>query len=622
MKTEGTQWRWGFAATVAMVLVIALPQVLFLLDRGSAWNGTNASMHPDEVAYSDYVASLIRGRPRRNDPLTGRTDHSTSPVPESLFSIQLIPPYLLALPARWFGLSASTMFIVGPLLMTAASCLALFWILSLLTNDSRLSGAAVCFVLAFGTIIAVQGIVRYVPTLNFLIPVWISDRVRPASAYHLQFVRFYQPAVGFPLFFVLCAVVWLALTASNIKRSIQLGLVAGVTFVSLVFCYFYLWTAAAAWLAFIAILWFVGRPAERRTILIVFGLIALIATPAFGLYFGMLSHRATTVDSAQALVLTRQPDLFRLCEIVVLVLLGIIIFGAVKKTLSWRDPHYLFAMSLGLCVLGVFNQQVATGRSLQPIHYEWFIGNYCALAMIPLTLNLLWRSKGRRSLPDKKLLVVAVIAVLWATGEVWLSAHINLKLNRQIDEMQLVARRLTQLSETDGTVTAVKNGGQIPVVLVDNLELADRLPTDAPQALLWSPRMLVFPAVSEGENNERFFRQMYYLGEDPKSFMQRFDEFPKWNFYAGMFPYYRLSRVVSGHGGPITAEEIREQVQKFSQYSDSFNDERAQALAVSYILIAADKKPNWSNVDRWYQRDEGERFGSFVLYRLKLKSQS
>jgi hypothetical protein len=604
----------------AMVIVTAIPQLLFLLDRGSAWNGANASMHPDEVAYSDYVGSLIRGRPRRNDPLTGRTDHSTSAVPESLFSIQLIPPYVLALPARWLGLSASTMFIVGPLLTAAASSLALFWFLSLLTRDSRLSASAVCFVFAFGTIIAVQGIVRYVPTLNFLVPLWLAEWVRPASAYHLQFVRFYQPAIGFPLFFVLCAVVWLALTSNSTRRRIVLGVGAGITFVLLVFCYFYLWTAASAWLVSIAILWLVGRPNERKSVLIVFGLIAVIAAPAMWIYFMMLSHRAATVDSAQALVLTHEPDLFRVCEIVVLVLLGILVVGAIRKTLSWRDPLFLFATSLALCVVGIFNQQVLTGRSLQPIHYEWFIGNYCALAMIALTLSLLWRSKDGRSFSDKKLLIVAVIALLWAVCEVWLTASINLKLNRQIDEMQLVSQRLTQLAESDGTVEAVRNGGTVPVVLVGNLKLADRLPTDAPQAVLWSPRMLIFPGISEEENNERFFRQMYFLGDDSKSFSSKFND-REWNFYAGMFPYHRLSRVVSGSNTRVSAEEVREQVQKFVDYSSAFTGERSRALKLSYMVLSADQKVNWSNVDRWYVRDQGERFGSFVLYSLKLKDQ-
>src|SRR2546421_969207 len=110
-----------------MMLIALFPQIYFALHRGHQWNGANAIMHPDEVAYSAYVASLIRGRPRRNDPYTGRQDQPDAPQPESLFSIQIIPAYLVALPARWLGLSASTAFIFFPALFAFLSGLSIYW---------------------------------------------------------------------------------------------------------------------------------------------------------------------------------------------------------------------------------------------------------------------------------------------------------------------------------------------------------------------------------------------------------------------------------------------------------------------------------------------------------------
>jgi len=184
--------------------------------------------------------------------------------------------------------------------------------------------------------------------------------------------------------------------------------------------------------------------------------------------------------------------------------------------------------------------------------------------------------------------------------------------------MRLVGRRLTQLAETDGTSTASHTGSSIPVVLVGDFYLADRLPTDAPQAVLWAPRMLVFPSVSDDENRERFFKQLYYLGYDAAQFSQKLDT-GDWNFYAGLFPYDRLSPVVSGHGGSIRPKEIQEQSEKYLRYSDSFSRVRAQTTPVSYLVLSAETQPNWNNLDRWYVHDVGERLGKFVLYRLKLK---
>jgi hypothetical protein len=618
METYRTHWRLALATVFAIAILTVLPQVWFIVDRGRDWNGANAEMHPDEVAYAAYINSLIRGRPRRNDPHTGRMDQPDKPAPESLFSIQLIPAYVTALPARLLGLTASTVFIVFPIFCAIAASLAVFLLVFLVTRDNRLAAASVLVVLCLGTPMARQGIVRYVPNLPYLIPMWLADLVLPPSAYHLPFLRFYQPAIGFPLFFLLCILLWLALTnADQRKAMIQAGM-TGVTFALLVFTYFYLWTAAAAWLACLAILWFVGRRNERRRILTVFGIVTVIGLLSMVPYFLMLARRVSTVDSAQALVLTRRPDLFRLCEIAALIVLASLIFGALRRKFQWNEPVVLFTASMALSILAVFNQQVITGKSLQPIHYEWFIANYCALTAVAFTAFLFFRNRDSKLLTNKRLLIIALVAFFWGGIEVWLSASRNLPHNQRVDELRAAAKRLTELGSADGTTRTEESGGEMPIVLISELALADRLPADAPQAVLWSPRMLVFPGVTEAENRERFLQQLYYLGFDEK---RMWDEMNRadWNFFAGMFPYYRLSRVVSGHSEPIFPEEKRAQILTYLAFAQKFSREKAASPRLSYMLLPVDHKSDFSNVDRWYERDAGEQIGKFILYRVKLR---
>jgi hypothetical protein len=418
---------------------------------------------------------------------------------------------------------------------------------------------------------------------------------------------------------VLSSFTWLALTEANTRKAVGAALGAGVTFALVVFSYFYLWTAAAAWLVCISGLWLFARKTERERALIVFGIIGAFALPALITYFWLLSYRATTVDATQALVTTHQPDLMRLSEVVALVILLLLLLGVRRRSFEFRDRVVLFTASLALTILVVFNQQLITGRSLQPIHYEWFIANYCALVALVLTASLWRRNQASTLLTNKKLAIVAVIALLWGGGEAWLAASLNLTYNRRVDEVLPVAKGLTALANTDGTTQAQRTGGAIPVVLMADLALADRLPTDAPQSVLWAPRMLVFPGVGESENRERFFQQLYYLGFDEKQFYKELDR-GDWNFYAGLFPYYRLSPVVSGSSSPIAPGEIRAQIQNYLSYSRSFNRERAASTALSYLVVDSDKEPDYSNLDRWYERDAGERFGLFVLYRLKLRA--
>src|SRR6266436_8959163 len=101
-------WKWCVLPSMAMVLLSLIPQIHLWILRGRDWNGAYVSPQGDEPLYSAYINSLIEGRPRKNDPFGGTDGSSTAPLPESIFSIQFLPAYAIALPARALGASAST----------------------------------------------------------------------------------------------------------------------------------------------------------------------------------------------------------------------------------------------------------------------------------------------------------------------------------------------------------------------------------------------------------------------------------------------------------------------------------------------------------------------------------
>src|SRR5438445_10456420 len=102
------RWKWCAITCLAMMLLSLIPQIHLWLVRGRDWNGAYVSPQGDEPLYSAYINSLIDGRTRRNDPFAARDDTITAPLPESTFSIQFIPPYVISSLARVFGASAST----------------------------------------------------------------------------------------------------------------------------------------------------------------------------------------------------------------------------------------------------------------------------------------------------------------------------------------------------------------------------------------------------------------------------------------------------------------------------------------------------------------------------------
>lgn len=605
-KTTRIRWRWGIGAAIAMMLIALFPQLHFIAQRGAQWHGANAITHPDEVAYSAYVASLVRGSPRRYDPYTGRGAETDGHAPESLFSIQFVPPYFVSLPARWLGLSASTLFMILLAACALISALILFYFIWSLTRDERFSAMAALTVLGFGTLCAGQGMARHVLNLNYLIPLWISNSVASTSLYHLPFLRLYQPAVAFPLFFLFTTLGCRSLALA--RRAYLMAMGAGLAFALLVFSYFYLWTTAAAWMTCLLALWLLARNSERKRTAIIAAIILGCGVAALIPYFVMLSHRAATVDAAQALIFTYRPDLFRLPEFAAALSVVLLLVGIRRQLFSWRETKALIALSFAATVFIVFNQQVLTGRSLQPIHFEWFTANYCALVSVVLMAGLWWRGGNRPALTNKRLAMISIFALVWAFGEVWLAASIGFDYNRAIDDAKPAFNRLAQLSDNQTQ----------QVVLVDDLKLADRLPTDAPQSLLWSPRMLVFPGVSETENRARFWQQLYYLGYDEQKFWAQLDQ-ADWNFLAGMFPYNRLSPAITGSTAPITPEELRAQLAAYLSYARNFTSDRATSPTLSYLVLHSERQYDLTNLDRWYQRDDGERVGDFVIYRLTLR---
>lgn len=173
------QWKPGLLAAMVLAVITSLPQIYLCYERGSKWNGAYSYLDGDEFAYSAYVNALIDGRPRRNDPYTGQDG---GPF-ETLFSIQFIPPYSIAILARIFGVSASTAFIILLPVVTIASTLILFRLLVEITENSVVSAIGAIGVLCFG-ILASQAPWRF----------WSVPIAFP-------FLRRYMPAFPFPFFF-------------------------------------------------------------------------------------------------------------------------------------------------------------------------------------------------------------------------------------------------------------------------------------------------------------------------------------------------------------------------------------------------------------------------------------
>ena len=561
------QWKPGLIAAAILAVISSLPQIYLCYERGAEWNGSYAFSDADEFAYSAYVNALIHGRPRRNDPYSGQDG---GPF-ETLFSIQFVPPYSIAIPARIFGVSAATAFMILVPLIAIASTLTLFLFLFELTQNSIVSAIGALGVLCFG-IFATQAPWRF----------WAVPIAFP-------FLRRYMPALPFPFFFVMVLFVWRALT----RRAITWSVSAGMVLVVLMYSYFFLWTAAVAWLATLMVLWLLARPGEFRIVFRVFGVIGIIGAIALVPYMWLLAHRATVIDQAQLLEFTHRPDLFRGPEFIAIPVLAVT-FTCLRRGTKWRDARILLILSFTLAPFLVFNQQLLTGRSLQPFHYEQFIANYWILTALFLALAL-----ATPNLPRRIFLYLGVGSI--AVGLI-------LSVVEAADGLD------TEIEVDKGREVALKLKGHDGLAFVSG-PLTDTLATTTSNPVLWAQYLYTFSPENLTERKLRFHKYLYYLGVN-KAGLRASLEHEGYSARSELFGLERVNRVIAERPR-ISSREIEEATNEYERFTLTFSRADAANPVLSYAIVSPTS--NLSNLDKWYEREPGEKIGDFVIYRLKLK---
>lgn len=600
-------WKLGIVAGIFLAVFSLYPQFKLWYARGNDWQGAYAYNDIDEVAYASYLRALIDGRPRKNDPYTGRDDSPETPQAESLFSIQFVAPYIVAIPARVLGVSASWAMTVSGALAAFFAALAVFWFLGRLTGNSLFAMTGALAVLCGGALAAGEG------AFSELYNGW------EYGAYpYFPFLRRYLPAIPFPFFFALGISVWSLLSADKFKKQVLYCLAAAVCFFVMTFSYFYIWTSAAAWLGILGVLWLAIRPEGWKKDIRSFGLLGAFCLVILACYGWLLSQRAETMDHVQLLVMTRELDLWRMPEIISYLVLALLVVSVLLGILKLRDRSTIFAFSFALVPLITFNQQLITGRSLQPIHYQVFIVNYVAAFSAVLTLGLFFKDSFEKYKKASAIALsaFALIAVGWGFVECHYTVRVLDEANVLRDESMPVARRLEELAKTDTPSPDANRAVVFPYHILQG----DDEPTVAPQAVLWARHQHVFAGVSWEESKERYYQTLYYMGYDEKWLDY---QLKNGNFVAmiALYGWGRHTNRLSTEAKPLTPKEIFEEVQKYAAYRKNFNYQNATHPTLSYLVAPIDDEVDFTTLDKWYRRDEGEVLGKFILYKLEIKAE-
>jgi hypothetical protein len=595
--------RYGLLAATIVTLIALAPQLYFCFQQGSQWNGGFAQTHGDESVYAAYLNALIDGRPRRNNPYTGRDDLAAQA--ESYLSVQSFPPVFIGKLARVFHLSAAKIFMGLTALVAFGAGLAIFWLLSLLTGDDRLAAAGVLIVLFLSSSNLVA---------EYLLRVGDSNN-------YLPFLRRYLPAVPFPFLFLYCAAIYRMITAESKRAVIAYGLGAGCAFAVLLYSYVYHWSFALVWTCCLALGCLLFRSDRKQTVLR-FGFIGALILVALVPYAYLMSRLGSTTAEVHFLASSHAPDLLRVPEIIgflTIVVIGWLLF---RSAIEADEPAVIYALAFAITPFFLFNQQILTGRSLQPFHYEVFVGNYTAVLAAFLTAWFLCRKFLLAHWRIARALTACFVlaAILSGCAEAVLLSRHQFKGNLISDGARPALLRLADL----GRNSASGKLDTSSVVYAPNFVVANSLPSTAPQPVLWAQYLFLFPDVTLAEDKERLAQFLYYKGVSFSDIDQNhFDSLDNER------AYYLSSLISRGRFNPrlavgwkrISPEEVRGALDYYANYVATFSRERAAHPELSYLLVKDDASVDLTNFDRWYERDTGERVGGYVLFRVRLKSQ-
>ena len=238
-----------------------------------------------------------------------------------------------------------------------------------------------------------------------------------------------------------------------------------------------------------------------------------------------------------------------------------------------------------------------------------------------MTVTLCWKAVPRRFL-----IWMAALSFVWGVVEVGLPSRLNTVPAAVVtDKIVPVLRRLKELSKQDGTIADLRAKGQAStIVFSPQLDVTVWQPTWTSQGTLLDMGALDFGSVTREERKQYFYMHLYYSKADVEALRLALNGNPKdpaMNYYAraAIFGHERIVAALSVQFRPIQPEEIEQEIRAYQAYADSFSRARVLERPLTYAVTPADTNFDFSNIDRWYERDAGERAGAYVLYRLRLR---
>jgi len=258
---------------------------------------------------------------------------------------------------------------------------------------------------------------------------------------------------------------------------------------------------------------------------------------------------------------------------------------------------------------------------MQPYHFAALVVNYTVLIGLFVGVTALWRS-----IPPRVLLWTATLSFVWGLAEVGLpSRFTTVPAAVQQDQMVPVLLRLQQLAKEDGTMADLHNKGSASTIIFSpQIALTELAPTWTSQGTLPDSGGIDFGHITREERKRYLYMHLYYAKADLGSLREALKGNPidpamKYYARSAIFGHERIVPALASDFKPITDEEIETEIHAYQAYANAFSRTEALQRPLTYLVIPAEGGFDLSNIDRWYERDAGERVGAYTLYRVRLR---
>ena len=365
--------------------IVAFPQVYFRIDHKELYQeGTQVIEMLPHGPWEGRVREVQDGH-----VLGGNVYQKEGK--DNPYIYQPLAPMVVAYMGKIFALDINNTILLSRLVLPFVVFLLIYGFVFLVSRDKFAALSSATVLLLADSILSYSGITR------------LLQGVSPD--HFLRLARPVVPALIYLFLFAFLLFFWQFYRKGNWKYGALSIIVLGLNFYN----YFYTWTYLYAFGSILILLLIIQR--NWRQVLRIGSVFvggAIVAIPYFiNMYRASQFPTFEDMGISSGIILSHQP-LFMGSSMIIALLFFLFLFPRIDK------EKYLFGLAILLTPFLTMNQQVLTGRIMQPDHYHWFFHKPLAVSFVLITIFYLF---DRRHLDlYKKIFAILVITSSIATA--------------------------------------------------------------------------------------------------------------------------------------------------------------------------------------------------------------